>query len=191
MAGGATREAVARRFGISPYSAWRHWNNHVHEDDKQALAGSPATLANLAELAAKESMSVLEYLAIFRCRLFRALEATSSANDNPGINRTVQTLLQVMDRIGDLTGEIARAPGGLTVNVNSGNTTNTLVMADPLIVRLQSVLLRALAPFPDARAAVIKMLSQLEADEYRPPKLNGAGHALPAPVEIEAVANVG
>jgi hypothetical protein len=32
----------------------------------------------------------------------------SQANDNVGINRTVQTLLQVMDRIGDMTGEISR-----------------------------------------------------------------------------------
>jgi hypothetical protein len=121
MAGGASREAVARRFEVSPYSAWRHWNNHVHEDDKQALAGSPATLANLAEHAAKESMLVLEYLAIFRGRLMRALEACAQANDNVGINRTVQTLLQVMDRIGDMTGEISRAMAGLTDNVNSGN----------------------------------------------------------------------
>jgi hypothetical protein len=51
------------------------------------------------------------------------------------------------------------------------------------MVRLQSGLLRALAPFPDARAAVIKMLADLEAGEYKPVKLNGAGHALPAPVE--------
>jgi hypothetical protein len=127
---------------------------------------SPAILANLAELAAKESMSVLEYLGIFRCRLFRALEATSAANDVIGVNRTVQTLLQVMDRIGNLTGEIARAPGLLTANVNSGNQM-LVQMTDPLVAKLQSGLLRCLAKHPAARADVIAMLSELEAAEYR------------------------
>jgi hypothetical protein len=145
---------------------WRHWANHVHEDDKKALSGSPALLANLAEHAARESMSVLEYLRIFRSRLMQTLEVCAQAKDNVGINRTVQTLLQVMDRIGDMTGEISRAASGLTVNVNSGNT--LIQMTDPLIAKLQSGLLRCLAKHPAARADGIVMLNELEASEYRP-----------------------
>jgi hypothetical protein len=63
----------------------------------------------LAEKAAAENMSVLDYLAIMRSRLMRQLNAAAAANDNPGVCRASQTLLAVLQEIGKLTGEIERA----------------------------------------------------------------------------------
>jgi hypothetical protein len=80
---------------------------------------------------------------------------------------------------------------GIVINNNS-NSQTVVQMTDPMVIKLQSGLLRCLAPFPDARRAVVKMLTDLEATADRPvvsacEKING--HSLPAPLEIEAVAN--
>jgi hypothetical protein len=63
-------------------------------------------------------------------------------------------------------------------------------MGDPLVAKLQSGLLRCLAKHPAARADVIAMLNELEAAEYRPPNMNGNGHAMiAAPADLELHAN--
>jgi hypothetical protein len=81
----ASRESVARKFGIEPHAMWRHMRNHVHPDELEMLKGTPATLAHLAEKAAAENMSILDYLTILRSRLMRQLEASAAAGDNPGV----------------------------------------------------------------------------------------------------------
>jgi hypothetical protein len=130
-----------------------------------------------------ENMSVLDYLTIVRSRLMRQLSASAAAGDNPGVCRASMALLAVLQELGRMTGEISRAAS--LVTINNSNTSQTLVMADPLLTKLQSGLLRALAPYPEARNAVIALLSELEAEECRPV---GNGLALPAPepVTIEA-----
>lgn len=185
LAGGASLESISQKFGVHKAALHRHMHRHVNPEDLEILKGAPAQLAGLAEKAAAENMSILDYLSIMRSRLMRQLEASSAAGDNPGVCRASQTMLSVLQELGKLTGEIDLV-AGIVINNNSNNQT-LVQMTDPLIVRLQSGLLRTLAPFPDARRAVILMLADLEAGEYRPAMTNG--HALPPPAEIEARAN--
>jgi hypothetical protein len=117
----------------------------------ETLKGGPAQLAKMAERAALENMSLMDYLAIMRSRLMRQLEASSAAGDNPGVCRASQVLLSVLQELGRLTGEIDRV-AGIVINNNSNNQT-LVQMTDPLITKLQADLLRALAPYPEARNA--------------------------------------
>jgi hypothetical protein len=66
-------------------------------------------------------------------------------------------LLQVLGTMGRLSGELAVYTNGGT-NV----TNNTLIVNSPAFAKLQSVMLAALAPFPEARLAVIGALRSIE-----------------------------
>ena len=190
LAGGASLESVGQKFGLSKDTLSRHMSRHVHSEDFEILKGTPAQFANLAEKAAAENMSILDYLGILRSRLMRQLEASAAAGDNPGVCRASQTMLQVLQELGKLTGEIDRVAG---IVINNNSNSQTVVMNDPLIAKLQAGLLRCLAKHPAARADVIAMLNELESADYQPVvpaggKLNGHA-ALPAPVQIEGHAN--
>jgi DNA-binding transcriptional ArsR family regulator len=131
LAGGASLDSIGRKFGLSKDTLHRHLKNHIHPDDLEILRSGPAALADLAEKAAAESMSVLDYLGILRLRLMRQLEASSATGDNKGVCRASQTLLAVLQEIGKLTGEIDRV-AGIVINNNNGDTTQTFVrMRDP------------------------------------------------------------
>jgi hypothetical protein len=125
------------------------------------LQGGPSQIAALAEKAIAENMSV-HYLTIARSKLMHQLSASAAAGDNPGVCRASMALLAVLQELGRMTGEISRAAS--LVTINNSNTSQTLVMADPILVKLQSGLLRALAPYPEARNAVIALLSELETE---------------------------
>jgi hypothetical protein len=73
-----------------------------------------------------------------------------------------QRLLNTLEAIGRLTGQLRAA--GITINNSVAGTVNnqTLVMGSPEVVKVQSAIIRALAPFPEARACVIEALSALE-----------------------------
>jgi hypothetical protein len=90
---------------------------HVHPEDLEMLKGAPARLANLAEKAAAENVSILDYLSILRSRLMRQLEASAAAGDNPGVCRASQVMLQVLQQLGQISGEIDRVAGIVINNV--------------------------------------------------------------------------
>jgi DNA-binding transcriptional ArsR family regulator len=182
LAGGASLESVGIKFGLSKDTLSRHMTRHVHPEDMEILKGAPATLANLAERAAAENMSILDYLSILRSRLMRQLEASSAAGDNIGVNRTCSTLLAVLQELGRLTGEIDRVTSAITIN---NNPQTVVQMTDPLVAKLQAGLLKCLAPYPDARRAVVKMLTNLEGASDH---INGQA-VLPPPLEIEGAVN--
>jgi hypothetical protein len=144
LAGGASLESLARKFALSKASLYRHLKNHVHPEDLEILRAGPAQLANLAERAAAENMSILDYLSILRSRLMRQLSAADAANDSPGVCRVSQALLAVLQEIGKLTGEIERAAG---IVINQSNN-QTLVLSDSLLARIETGLPGVLARLP-------------------------------------------
>jgi hypothetical protein len=184
LAGGASLRSVGTKFNIGITALHRHMRRHVHPDDLTMLQGGPSQIAALAEKAIAENMSV-HYLTIARSKLMHQLSASAAAGDNPGVCRASMALLAVLQELGRMTGEISRAAS--LVTINNSNTSQTLVMADPILVKLQSGLLRALAPYPEARNAVIALLSELETEESRPVG-NGLALSAPEPVTIEAKA---
>ena len=53
---------VAKEFGVHKDSLWRHMRKHVTEETKIGYLAGPVKLAELANLAASENKSLIEYL---------------------------------------------------------------------------------------------------------------------------------
>ncbi len=67
-AGGASHKALARKYGISRDSIGRHWQEHVPEERKAALAIGPVERAALSSRVAEESESVIDHYRAVRRR---------------------------------------------------------------------------------------------------------------------------
>jgi hypothetical protein len=161
LAGGASVEALARKFNVGPDALSRHWKNHVSDEAKvNHLAG----LANLDQLAARaneEGSSVLDYLRIARNTLLTQLSTVALVGDAKTVGYLTGQLVRTLEVIGKVSGELATAAGSVTVN------NNIAMPADhPAFLKLQSAILRALQPHPQARADVARALRALDDDAH-------------------------
>jgi hypothetical protein len=183
-AGGASLQSLADKFGLSKNGIDRHWRNHVSDEAKASYLCGPAELASLAEKAAQEGDSVLDYLRMCRVVLTGQLSAMSEAGDARGAAFVTRALVHTLEAIARVTGEIGDLARSTTYNIT---TNNVAVLAEhPTFMKMQATMLRALAPFPEARAAVVDALRDLDAG--RAPAATAAsanGHA--KLLELEAV----
>ena len=69
---GVSLDNLARKFAVSRDSIFRHMRDHV-DDDLRAQYLLEVPIRDLAEAAAAENVSVLEYLSIVRATLLRQL----------------------------------------------------------------------------------------------------------------------
>ena len=162
-AGGASLGSLAKKFGISIDSVHRHWRDHVSDEAKASYLVGPADLARLAEKAAAEGDSVLDYLKLCRTVLTAQLAVMSELNDARGAAFVAGQLTRTLETIAKITGEIGQLAGSLTINNN-----NIAVVNHPQFATVQATLLRALAPYPDARGAVVLALRGLDAGNDAP-----------------------
>jgi hypothetical protein len=158
-AGGASLGSLAKKFNVSIDSVFRHWRDHVSDEAKASYLVGPADLARLAEKAAVEGDSVLDYLKLCRTVLTAQLAVMSESNDARGAAFVAGQLTRTLETIAKVTGEIGDLARSVTIN----NTTNVAVLQEhPKFLQAQATLLRALGPFPDARAAVVAALRELD-----------------------------
>lgn len=180
LAGGASVRAVAEKFGVGYHSVWRHWHRHVDDDRKAALVTGPIKLSEIADRAANENASLLDHLLMVRNTLFRRLAICEIAGDNTGVSTIAGRVLECLKVWAQVTGELARV--GTTINNNQLN-----LFISPQWAEVQSVLVKTLAPFPDARRAVIEAFRGIEATN-----MAAARDALPPPADnVEDMSNVG
>jgi hypothetical protein len=157
-AGGASFESLATKFGVDRDAIWRHWHDHVTAEAKAGYLVGPAELATLAEKAAIEGDSVLDYLRLCRTVLVGQLAAMSEAGDGNGAANVARALAQILESIAKVTGQLGQLASS-TINIHG----NVSVLTDsPAFARVQATMLRALAPFPDARGAVVLALRSLD-----------------------------
>jgi hypothetical protein len=161
---GASLDSIAAQFKVSRDAVWRHCQKHLTDNDRsEYLAAVP--LKELAEKAAVEGMSVLEHLSIVRATLMRQFQLAASVNDRQGTATLAGRLTECLRAIGQLTGELgSMVANNLTIN----NTTN--ILNSPVFANLQANLLTALAPYTDARAAVVQALRQMDDQKELPMK---------------------
>jgi hypothetical protein len=161
----------AKEFGLSIPAISRHMRQHVDAETKaEIMADVP--LRDIAERAAKEGMSLLDYYGIVRGTVFKQLVAAGSINDRPAVATLAGRAVDILESIGKLTGELRQlAPQNVTNNT-------AIFVNSPIFAELQSMLIERLAPHPTALAAVIDGLRELEsrsspegltADLGRPP----------------------
>src|ERR1700724_1249556 len=160
---GASLDTIAAKYNVSRDSIWRHMSKPVSEDLRaEYLAGIP--MKELAEKAATEGVSVLQHFAIIRATLMRQFQLAASVNDKNATAILAGRLTEVLREIGRITGEMG------SMAANSITITNLTVMNSPVFATLQANLLHALAPFPEARAAVVMALRQMDEQNTTPMK---------------------
>jgi hypothetical protein len=154
---GASLDNVARKFSISRDSLHRHFHNgHVTEDARaQYLADVP--IQELAQLAASEGVSVLQYLSLVRSVLMSEFQLASQAHAHHATSALAGRLNETLKLIGTLSGEMSEL-ARITINGNVN------VMNHPQIATLQARILEALEPFPSAAQAVVAALRSFDTE---------------------------
>jgi hypothetical protein len=144
---------------------------HVHEDVRlQYIVETP--IKELAQRAATEGVTLLDHFTIVRGILLQQFQLAASVGDRNATAMLAGKLIEVLREIGKVTGELSSmAVNNLTIN----NTTT--ILNSPIFATLQANLLTALAPFPDARAAVVTALRNI--DQAPLPQLEVLGNAVP------------
>jgi len=158
-AGGASLDSLAGKFKLSRDAIGRHWRNHVSDEMRATYLCGPAQLADLAAKAADEGASVLDHFRAVRTCLMSMLASMTEAGDGRGAAIVGAQLVNVLEKIGKVTGEIATIAQG-TINV----TNNVAIVNSPAFGAVQAAILRALAPHPAARLAVVAALRDLDTD---------------------------
>jgi len=158
-AGGAGLDVLVAKFGLSRDSIFRHWHDHVSDEAKAGYLCGPAELEKLAEKAALEGDTVIDYLKLCRTALVGQLAAMTEAGDGRGAAYIASALTKTLEAMARVTGEM----GTLANTININNTNNVAIVNSPQFATLQATMLRALAPYPDARGAVVLALRDLDA----------------------------
>jgi hypothetical protein len=125
----------------------------------------------LEEIVADESLALIDHYRIVRAALYKGFGAASELGDGNALALLAGRLHENLRDSGRLTGELQRGPllsiqNNLLVNPDYGKA----------IARIVS----AVAPYPEAREAVIAALRDLDAADASAPALadHGSGGAL-------------
>ena len=168
-AGGASLDSLAEKFGLDRDAIWRHWNRHVSVEMKAGYLAGPVQLQELAAKAADTGGSVLDHLQAVRTVLMGILANMTEGGDGRGaayVAGRLTTTLEVIARVSGELGDLAK-----TTTYNIGNVTAVTVLAEhPHFLRVQATLLRALAPFPEARNAAVTALRSLDSENAQAAK---------------------
>ena len=151
LARGVSLGALARRYRLGHDSIYRHSKNHLPPQLRAALLAGPDVDIDLDKLRETESQSLLANLIAIRRRLFASLDTAEEHGDGNMISRVAGQLHHNLEITGKLLGDLG--VGSTTIN-------NVLVM--PAYVEMRVELVRALAPFPEARQAVAAVLHTIE-----------------------------
>lgn len=144
--------ALARKFDISKDALYRHRDNHMPPQLKAALqTAAQPTEIDLEQLRHSESEGLLQHLVAQRGRLYHAQEEAMSLGD-------FKAFTQIEGRVTDNLSLTAKLLGDL----QTGGTTVNQLIVSPEYVQLRQALLQALQPYPEARAAVARVLKDME-----------------------------
>ena len=160
LAAGASIKGAARKFDIDYHALRRHWRNHVSAEARATyVAGARASKDQLEEIVADESVGLLDHYRIIRGALYRGLSAAAELGDGNSLALLAGRLHENFRDCGRLTGELQRGP---LLNIQNN------VLVNPDYTRAIARLVSAVAPYPEAREAVIAALRDLDAESSSP-----------------------
>ena len=163
LAAGASIKGAARKFAIDYHALRRHWRNHVSAEARAAhIAGAGATKDQLEEIVADESLALIDHYRIVRGALYKGFGAAAELGDGNSLALLAGRLHENFRDCGRLTGELQRGP---LLNIQNN------VLINPDYVRTIARIVSAVAPFPEARDAVIAALRDLDATSASAPAL--------------------
>ncbi len=153
---GASLDSIATKFECSRDVVWRHCSKHI-DDDRRAMLIADTPMRELADRAAEEGVSLIDYLGIVRSTVMSQLLAAAAVNDRHATAVLAGRSVEVLRELGRFTGEILKsAPVGNITN-------NTMIfMASPAFANLERMLIERLTPHPEALKAVLEGLQSLQ-----------------------------
>ena len=164
LAAGASIKGAARKFDIDYHALRRHWTNHVSAEARASyVTGAGATKDQLEEFVADESLALIDHYRIVRGTLYRGFSAAGELGDGNSVALLAGRLHENFRDCGRLTGELQRGP---LLNIQNN------VLVNPDYTRAIARIVSAVAPYPEARDAVIAALRDLDAASAAPPALS-------------------
>jgi hypothetical protein len=167
LARGVSMDTLHGRYpDVSRDSFGRHRKNHMSDimarlrAEELEQAESAKYRKALDQLREREERSLLAHLVATRHKLQSLGEKADAKNDYRTSGQIQSRILGVLEATGRVLGSFADSHARVVNN-------NTLVL-DPSYLKLRSGLMRCLANFPQARAAVAQMLAELESVENQP-----------------------
>src|SRR5262245_33441338 len=152
LARGVPVRVVARKYNVSKDSAYRYLRKMPPQFRAAHLGNLLKAGADLERLRVDESEGLLQNLATQRARLL-LLQDHAMDTENGGLATQISGAIhRNLELIAKLLGELA----------SHQVRTNISVLVTPQYLELRAALVRALAPYPDAKAAVAAVLHQLE-----------------------------
>src|SRR5260370_9177804 len=163
VAAGASIKGTARKFEIDYHGLRRHWINHVSAEARAAyIAGAGATKDQLEGIVADESLALIDHYRIVRGALYKGFAAATELGDGNALALLAGRLHENLRDSGRLTGELQRGP---LLNIQNN------VLVNPDYTKAIARIVSAVAPYPEARKAVIAALRGLRAPTAPPPAL--------------------
>ena len=156
LAAGASIKGAARKFAIDYHALRRHWRNHVSAEARATyVAGTGASKDQLEEIVADESVGLIDHYRIVRGTLYKGFSGAAELGDSNALALLAGRLHENFRDCGRLTGELQRGP---LLNIQNN------VLVNPDYTRAIARLVSAVAPYPEAREAVIAALRDLDAE---------------------------
>jgi len=163
LAAGASIKGTARKFEIDHHALRRHWINHVSAEARVAyIAGAGATKNQLEEIVADESLALIDHYRIVRSALYKGFSAASELGDGNALALLAGRLHENLRDSGRLTGELQRGP---LLNVQNN------ILVNPDYSKAIARIVSAVAPYREAREAVVAALRDLDATSSPAPEL--------------------
>jgi hypothetical protein len=154
LAAGASMKGTAWKFAIDYHALRRHWINHVSTEARAAyIAGAGATKDQLEAIVADESLAIIDHYRIVRGGLYKGFGAASEIGDGNALALLAGRLHENLRDCARLTGELQRGP---LLNIQNN------VLVNPDYMKSIARIVSAVAPYPEARAAVIMALRDLD-----------------------------
>ena len=154
LAAGASIKGAARKFDIDYHALRRHWTNHVSAEARASyVAGAGASKDQLEEFVADESLALIDHYRIVRGALYRGFSAAGELGDGNSVALLAGRLHENLRDCGRLTGELQRRP---LLNIQNN------VLVNPDYTRAIARIVSAVAPYSEARDAVIAALRDLD-----------------------------
>lgn len=157
-AGGASLDSLAGKFGIHRDAIHRHYRDHVSSEMKASYLAGPVQLQDLATKAAEQGSSVLDHLHAVRVILMGHLASVTEAGDGRAAAYIAGRLTATLESIARVSGELGDLAKSTTFHV----TNIALVNEHPAFMKVQATIMRALSEHPEARAAVVVALRELD-----------------------------
>ena len=163
LAAGASIKGAARKFAIHYHALRRQRRNHVSAEARASyVVGAGATKDQLEEFVADESLGLIDHYRIVRGALYKGFSAAAELGDGNAVALLAGRLHENFRDCGRLTGELQRGP---LLNIQNN------VLVNPDYTRAIARIVGAVAPYREAREAVIAALRDLDAGSASGPAL--------------------